>query len=53
MFLAIDGSDQLNNGIPQFREISKLDVGQNRMKQHLEVCEVGLYSFVGVFVGKT
>ena len=40
MFLAIDGTDQLDNGIPQFREITKDDAGQHRLKVHLEVVEI-------------
>ena len=36
----MDGTDQLSNGIPQFREASKDDTGQTRIKNHLEVVQV-------------
>ena len=36
----MDGTDQLCNGLPQFREISKDDCGQMRIKNHLEVVQI-------------
>ena len=36
----MDGSDQLSNGVPQFREISKDDSGQSRIKNHLEIVQI-------------
>ena len=36
----MDGTDQLSNGIPQFRESSKDDTGQMRIKNHLEVVQI-------------
>jgi hypothetical protein len=36
----MDGTDQLSNGIPQFREISKDDCGQMRIKSHLEIVQI-------------
>ena len=36
----MDGTDQLSNGIPQFRECSKDDTGQQRIKNHLEVVQI-------------
>ena len=36
----MDGTDQLSNGIPQFRESSKDDTGQQRIKNHLEVVQI-------------
>ena len=38
--IAMDGTDQLSNGIPQFRESSKDDTGQMRIKNHLEVVQI-------------
>ena len=35
----MDGSDQLSNGVPQFRETSKDDCGQARIKNHLEIVQ--------------
>jgi hypothetical protein len=40
MTIAMDGTDQLNNGLPQFREISKDDCGQMRIKNHLEIVQI-------------
>jgi hypothetical protein len=40
MSIAMDGTDQLSNGIPQFREISKDDCGQMRIKNHLEIVQI-------------
>ena len=37
--IAMDGSDQLSNGVPQFRETSKDDCGQARIKNHLEIVQ--------------
>jgi len=36
----MDGTDQLSNGIPQFREISKDDCGQMRIRHHIEVVQI-------------
>ena len=36
----MDGTDQLSNGLPQFREISKDDCGQMRIKNHLEIVQI-------------
>ncbi len=38
--IAMDGSDQLSNGVPQFREISKDDCGQSRIKNHLATVQI-------------
>ena len=36
----MDRTDQLSNGLPQFREISKDDCGQMRIKNHLEIVQI-------------
>ena len=36
----MDGCGQLDNGLPQFREISKDDCGQERIKNHLEIVQI-------------
>ena len=38
--MAMDGSDQLTNGVPQFREISKDDSGRQRIKNHIEIVQI-------------
>ena len=37
---SIDGSSQLQFGIPSFKEISKLECGKMRIQNHLEIVEV-------------
>ena len=49
--IAMDGSDQLSNGVPQFREVSKDDSGQSRIKNHLEIVQVaGAPDIINCFV---
>ena len=37
---SMDGSTQLQFGLPSFKEISKLDCGKKRIRNHLEIVEV-------------
>ena len=49
--IAMDGSDQLSNGVPQFREASKDDSGQSRIKNRLEIVQVaGAPDIINCFV---
>jgi hypothetical protein len=49
--IAMDGTDQLCTGLPQWREISKDDSGKQRMKSHLEIVQIaGAPDIVKCFV---
>ena len=49
--IAMDGSDQLSNGVPQFREVSNDDSGQSRIENHLEIVQVaGAPDIINCFV---
>jgi hypothetical protein len=40
MTVAMDGTNQTDNGIPQFREKSKADGKFARLKNHLEIVQI-------------
>ena len=51
MYIALDGSDQLNNGVPQFRSKTSKDTARQGLKHHVEIAQVAgspeqVYTFV-------
>ena len=51
IYIAMDGCDQLNNGVPQFRQKTGKDSATLRLRHHLEIAQVAgvddhIYTYV-------